>query len=239
MQHLSVKRPEILTEIKSIPLFSELDDMQLESIIDQSKIVDLHAGDTLFYAGENASYFYYVKYGQIRLFLESFDGNVKVIDIINSDQVFAEAITFSRSHTYPLNAQALKDSHLYAISIEAFKTILKQSVDTCFRVMGRMAQRLHFQLIEINNLSLHNATYRLIFHLLHEISKHPDSKSRIALDYPKNVLASRLSIKPETLSRILLRLKKKRVIEVKGNQIILSDVGGLKRYLSDDELFGT
>lgn len=231
MRHLSSKRPEILSELKSITLFSELDDKQLDVIIEQSRIIDLKAGENLFYAGEPAPYFYYLKQGQIRVFLESSEGNEKVIDVIHSEQMFAEAMAFLDRETYPVSTQALKKSTLYAIDIAAFKGVLSESIESCFRVMAALTKRLHFQLMEINNLSLHNATYRLISHLIQQIPKNTDAGVQVILDYPKNVLASRLSIKPETLSRILLRMKNKEFIDVNGNQIILKNPEELKQYL--------
>ena len=55
--------------------------------------------------------------------------------------------------------------------------------------------------------------------------------SDIHLSTPKNIIASRLSIKPETFSRILLQLSKQGLIEINGNDITLLDVDGLRALL--------
>ena len=232
MQHLSTQRPDIYSELESITLFSQLDRAQLDVVINQSRIIELKAGEKLFYAGEDAHYFYYLKQGQVRVFIESSEGNEKVIDVIHSGHMFAEAVAFLDQQPYPVSAQTLKSSTLYAIDIVAFKNVLKDSIETCFRVMAALTKRLHFQLMEINNLSLHNATYRLVSHLIQDIPEDSDGNTHFVLDYPKNVLASRLSIKPETLSRILLRMKNDDFIHIEGNQIILKNPEKLKLFLN-------
>jgi CRP-like cAMP-binding protein len=49
----------------------------------------------------------------------------------------------------------------------------------------------------------------------------------LQLNTPKHVVASRLSIQPETLSRILSRLSKQSLIEVRGSHIEVLDYDGL------------
>ncbi|MCP4042749.1 MAG: winged helix-turn-helix domain-containing protein, partial [Gammaproteobacteria bacterium] len=48
---------------------------------------------------------------------------------------------------------------------------------------------------------------------------------------PKSVLAARLSIQNETLSRILKRLRKIGIIEVHGKEITVLDIGALRRLV--------
>ena len=50
----------------------------------------------------------------------------------------------------------------------------------------------------------------------------------IQLMIPKQVIASRLAIQPETFSRILTRLRNDDLIEVEGPHVVLRDVEGLR-----------
>jgi CRP-like cAMP-binding protein len=60
----------------------------------------------------------------------------------------------------------------------------------------------------------------------------------VALPAAKNIIASRLSIQPETLSRILHNLGKQELISVKGLNVQIHDVQGLRDcyYTSPFEL---
>lgn len=229
----SLNRLELISEFRTVPLFSALDDDQLLRIISRVNSLRLGAGSPVFYRGDPAESFYMVRTGQVQLFLESSDGNEKVIDIVKPGQLFAEAVTFFEGQKYPVNAVVLQDCELLSINIALFRNILRESIDTCFSLLASMCQRLHIQLMEIDNLTLHNATYRLVFHLLKSVPPDSADKMHVALTYPKNVLASLLSIKPETLSRILARLKKSDIIDVQGNEIIIKNVEDLRQFLTE------
>ena len=99
--------------------------------------------------------------------------------------------------------------------------------------MADMSRRLHRLLNEIDSLTLHNATYRLVRDLLGEPPDDVPQPPEIVLTAPKHIIASRLSIKPETFSRTLTRLSRDGLIVVRGNSIVLAD---LKRLRQEAEL---
>ena len=218
-------------ELHQIPLFSALDDQQLANVLSTSKVITLKAKKTLFEQGSSASHFYLLKSGQIKLFCLSAEGDEKVIEIINPSQTFAEAIMFLPKHVYPVNAEAIKTSELYSFDIKQFRELLDNSKETCFRLLATMGRQLHSKINDIDNLTLHNATYRLVVYLLEQLPEGALALSSIQLGATKSIIASRLSIKPETFSRILLRMSKQGLIEVHGNDITLIDVNGLRNLL--------
>jgi CRP/FNR family transcriptional regulator, dissimilatory nitrate respiration regulator len=207
--------------------FSALDDQQLATLAAACRLVRLDENENLFQHGQPAEDFFLVLAGQIKLFRLSEGGDEKVIEIITPGRLFAEAVMFMERQVYPVNAQAVQATELLAISSRVFTRILRESVDTCFRVMGIMSQRLHRHLNEIDSLTLHNATYRLVSYLLNEAAHGKQEASSLQLNTPKHVVASRLSIQPETLSRILSRLSKQNLIEVRGSHIEVLDYDGL------------
>lgn len=221
----------ILEQLHQIPLFEALDEKQLNSVLKASRTITLAAKNTLFEKDSPANYFYLLKSGQVKLFCLSADGDEKVIEIINPSQTFAEAIMFMPKHLYPVSAETIKNSELYCFDMKQFREILENSKETCFRLLATMGRRLHSKINDINNLTLHNATYRLVVYLLEQLPEGAMELSSIHLGATKIVIASRLSIQPETFSRILLRMSKQGLIEVQGNDITLLDVNGLRALL--------
>jgi CRP-like cAMP-binding protein len=185
----------------------------------------------LFDQGQPARRFFHVKKGQIKLFLLSADGEEKTIHIEHSGQTFGEAIMFMDKPVYPVSAEAVQPSVVFSFDNKTFRDVLEHSVQTCFRLMGAMSQRLHWHIGEIENLCLHNATFRLAAYLLRKVPPEADHDTNVHLSIPKVTLASRLSIKRETLSRILARLRKQGLIDVLGHEIILRDPQALRRLL--------
>lgn len=221
----------LLDELHRVYLFEELDDRQLERVLSSAQRISLPAKNILFEAGQSAERFYLVHEGQMKLFTLSMDGDEKVMEILNPGNTFAEAIMFMQARRYPVSAQALMDSTLYSFDMKLFRKILEESQQTCFRLMAGMSKRLHARINEISNLTLHNATYRLVVFLLEQLPEEAIELAEIHLTTPKSVIASRLAIQPETFSRILTRLSAGGLIEVKGNDISLLDVQGLRDLL--------
>ncbi len=219
--------------LRGVYLFEMLDDRQMTEILQSSAWINLASKETLFEAEQPAQRFYLLISGQVKLYCISADGDEKVMEIIHPSQTFAEAIMFMHKHAYPLSAEAIKKSELISFSMQTFKEVLEQSTETCFRLMAVMSQQLHARIYEINNLTLHNATYRLVVFLLDQLPPGVLELSRIHLTTPKSVVASRLSIQPETFSRILTRLSRTGLIEVNGNDIMLLDVEGLRTLLNE------
>jgi CRP-like cAMP-binding protein len=128
---------------------------------------------------------------------------------------------FFEQKYYPLNAIALEDSSVIRINNDDYLNVLKKSPKLCFQVMAIFSQRLHKMLLEINNLSLHDGRYKLITFLLNHTQQQEDGSIKVHLPVAKNILAQRLSIQPETLSRIFKSLSKQDLITVNNRHIIL------------------
>lgn len=217
--------------LRKNPLFTGLSDTQWASVIEHIRTHSLAEGDTLFEHGQPAARFFQLRQGQIKLYRLSIDGDEKVIEIIRPGQTFAEAVMFMEHNDYPVSAQALVPSKLISFDNELFLSLLRESVDTCFRLMGDMSRRLHSRLNEIDSLTLQNATFRLIHYLLNQLPEGALQDCDIQLGAAKNVIASRLSIKPETLSRILNNLSKAGILQVKGPLIHINDIDKLREYV--------
>lgn len=210
-------------------LFAALSDAQLKTVTDSMQEISLDEGRILFEHGQPADRFFLLLEGQIKLYRLSEEGDEKVIEIVRPGDTFAEAVMFMSGRVYPVNADALIRSRLLAFPNAVFKEVLCNSVDACFRLMADMSQRLHHRLNEIDSLTLHNATYRLVSYLLRELPEDVLQSPEIVLTTPKHIIASQLSIKPETFSRILTRLSRDGLIVVRGNSIVLADLARLRK----------
>lgn len=217
--------------LRSVYLFDSLTDPQLDQVMQRMTAVKLAPKQSLFAFRQPAQRFYLVKSGQIKLFRVSPDGDEKVVEIIQPGKTFAEAIMFMERHMYPVNAEAIEESELYSFDMEGFLDLLKDSRQTCFRLMASMSQRLHMLVEEINSLALQNATYRLVNYLLDQLPEGAVEAPSVHLSTPKSVIASRLSIQPETLSRTLARLSGQGLLDVHGSDIVLRDIQGLRKLL--------
>lgn len=227
------------SELRRSHLFAQVDDSQLAALTHVIQEIELTSGDTLFTHGQPAERFFFVRSGQIKLFRISPEGQEKTIEIIEPGQTFAEAVMFmGASGRYPVNAQAVTDTSLYAFDQQQFLKVLSGSTEICLGMLSAMSRRLHMLVNQIDGLTLQNATYRLVMYLLEHAPQGVAETLEIELTTPKGVIASQLAIQPETFSRILAKLKRLNLIEVNGNHIALRSLHGLRNLayvpVSDD-----
>ncbi len=208
----------MIDELRRGPLLSRLETEQLERVSRHASRVSLDAEQLLFSQGDPANRFYLLLKGQMQLFRLSPEGAEKVIEIVSPGQTFAEALMFLNAPRYPVCASALCPSELIAIDARDFASMLRESVETCFQLLGVLSQRLRGLIGEIDDLTLHTATSRVARYL---IAKMPPGQRILELDVRKGVLASRLSVQPETFSRVIKSLSEQAVIRMQGTQVTI------------------
>ncbi len=225
-------------DLRDTYLFSQFDEKQLERVRAMSHRINLEDGEALFEVGDPARRFFMVTEGQIKLSRLSMNGNEKVIEVVSAGFTFAEALMFLDKPNYPVRAVAIGSTSLLSIDSAAFLKLLRESVDTCFRVMGDMSQRLRQLIKEIDDLTLQNATGRVAGFLCGKYMNQGETRVEFDLDTPKGVLASRLSVKPETFSRILSNFSSQGLVRVKGGHIEILDPDRLREYAQSSGVCG-
>lgn len=217
--------PTLIKSLRQHTLFAKMPESHFQQVLQHTVVRHLKSGETLFEQNDKAKRFYLLSSGQVKLFRLSPAGNEKVVDIIVPGSTFGEALMFLDYPNYPVGAQALEASTVISIDSGGFSEILRNSTETCFAIMGDMSQRLRGLLHEIDDLSLHSATCRVAAYLLKTAS---EDSNQLELPVAKQVLASRLSVKPETFSRIFKDLTRRGIIEVEGNRIEILDLDALR-----------
>ncbi len=208
------------TDLKQNFMFARLSDEQIDRVAKHAVRIHLDEGEMLFQQNDRADRFYMMLRGQIKLFRLGPNGNEKVIEIVTPCSTFAEALMFLDRPTFPVGAQALQAAEVISVDAIDFARMLRESIDTCFMLMGDMSQRLRGLIQEIDDLSLNSATCRVAAYL---ITKSSPGGSAFNLEIPKQTLASRLSVKPETFSRIIRNLSDQGILKVHGSRVDISD----------------
>lgn len=219
--------------IRAIPLLSELDAKQLETMIETSIRRELEGEQLLFQHGSDARYFYLVEKGSVKLSRLAPNGQEKVIEILRQGHTFAEAVMFFDKPLYPVDATALEKTVVIGLDGHRFIEFLRESPETALRLMGTLSMRLHRRVNEIDSLSLQNSTLRVINYLLQNLPNDDADHAVVELESTKKLIAARLSIQPETFSRALNQLQKKGAIRVAGSTIEILAVEMLRDLAID------
>jgi CRP-like cAMP-binding protein len=145
------------------------------------------------------------------------------VDIIGPGMSFAEAAMFMEAPGYPVSAVAAVESTVARFPSREYLAILRESPETCLRMLGNLSQRLHMRIREIEYLTLESATHRLVRLIESRLPGDTAGPAELTLQESRQELASRLSMKPETLSRILRHLADAGAIVVHGRVLQVPD----------------
>lgn len=212
-----------LPAIRDHHLLAGLSPGQLQRLLAATHVDDFEAGQLLFDRGQPAQSFFIVLEGQVNLVLYSRSGEEKIVEILGPGHSFAEAVMFMEAPGYPVSAVAALRSRVARFSNAVYLAILRESPETCLRMLGHLSRRLHMRLREIEYLTLESATHRLVRLIEGRLPHEAPGPVEITLQESRQELASRLSMKPETLSRILRHLSDAGAIAVHGRVLQVPD----------------
>lgn len=220
--------PAVAERVEASPLFRAFDPDAMRRVLRLVQALSLKPQQLLFQRGDPASHFYVVLSGHVHLVLRSRAGEERVAERIGPGQSFAEALMFLDAPAYPLAAIAADACEVLAVPNAEYRQALAESPATCLRLLAEFSQRLHGLVRQVEELSLESARSRLVRHVAMLAGAATEGEATLQLGEPKHMLASRLGIQPETLSRILRALSDEGVISVDGRTIHVRDLVRLR-----------
>lgn len=217
---------DIRTFLARTFLFNSFSDGELGILADVVSLKKIGKGEQIFSAGLDASAFFIVISGKVKIFTLSPEGREYTLHIHGPGDPVAEAAIFD-SMTYPASCMALEDTVLARISREGFLDLIKKYPEFSLKIMSGYSRRLRQFVAKIEELTGRDVRSRLARYLLVN-SRTENGKTVCRLNHSKKELASLLGTIPETLSRALAFLKRQKLVTEKNNTIVVSDPEKLK-----------
>ena len=215
------------------PLFHPLDEIAQQRLLAAMREYRHPTETLLIRQGQAATHFFLVLEGRVKLFRISVDGQEKVVEIIQAGQTFAEAVMFMQHSVYPVFAETLAATHIVSIPNDLMLQVLSEHPKSCLHLLGHLSIRLHMRLGELETLTLQNATQRFALYLIQQLENRAAESADIDLMLPKHLIAARLSMQPETLSRLMARLRDEGLITITGRHIHIASVANLLTRFND------
>lgn len=215
-----------------LPLFDGLGEERVMDLL-AGAAVEMHPPRTmLFDAGAPADAFFILLSGRVKLMAISPEGKESIVEIVEPVTSFAEAAMFA-SGRYPVSAETLEEADLIRVRAVAFMGALREDQELAQRMLAAL-YRWNRQLgRERKALKAQNPAQRVAWFLLSLASDLDDSDSpgsvTVALPYKKSVIASRLGMEPESLSRVFARLREHGV-DARGKGVAIADMSRLRRF---------
>jgi CRP-like cAMP-binding protein len=224
--------------VRSTPLFGTMPQDVALSLIGNQPVRSFEKGTTLFQQGEPASSFFVILDGWVKLFRITPDGSEAVVAVFRRGETFAEAAIFLGGR-YPVSAEVVTNARLARIDGEMLRRRIREQPDLALAVLASSSYHLKALVEQIEQIKVLSAPQRIADFLV-RLAPVKEGTCVIELPYEKALIASRLGMKPESLSRALAKLRPLGV-SVDRDNVSMVDVDLLVRFVEasprDDEGF--
>ena len=226
------RHPQIKIQafLANLPMFADMRREELDRIAASTVPIYAEKGQSIVQCGDPCTGFHLVVYGQVKLGFTSPQGVEKVIDIVRPGQSFGEALLFL-DKPYMVFAQALADAMLLHVAKHAMLQELSCDPGFARRLLSGLARRVHGLVRDVEAYSLRSGQERVIGYLLADAADISVIGKPVEVHLPpgKSVIASRLNMTPEHVSRILHDLAASGLIAVDGRTVRIPDLESLRR----------
>lgn len=185
----------------------------------------------IFEQGEPVTHFYIVLSGWVKIFRPRADGTEAVIEVFGPGESFAEAALFMPGG-YPASAQAVEEGCVLRIPADSWIDKLRERPELAAAMLSALAAQLKRLAGRIETAGGRTASRRAAEFLLKVCPPGDGGEApRVRLPYEKHLIANRLGMKPETLSRALAVLRRHGAV-VEGRDARIVDREALRRHVS-------
>jgi CRP-like cAMP-binding protein len=208
--------------VERLPLFNGLARRHLASVARNARLSRVPRGVALTRRGGPAQDVIAVAEGMLKLSLQRADGAERVVRFVAPGESFGEAAALL-ARPSAVDATALADSVVVVIRAAAIRSLMSRDPEFSRRMATLLAARMLDLITEVEASELRPAAERLAGYLLSLTQPGNGNAPTARLPTTKTLVASRLGMKKETLSRLLHDFVSRRVIEVSRRDIAILD----------------
>jgi CRP/FNR family cyclic AMP-dependent transcriptional regulator len=220
--------------LKRVPLFSQLDDDELEKIRklcvtqhyvkDRIILIEEEAGNTLFL----------IQKGRVKVSRISDDGREVILSILEPGDFFGE-LSLIDGKARSASVTAIEDSEVLMLRRGDFLGLLADYPQISISLMKELAGRIRKSDTQIKSLSLQDAMGRVASSLIMLAEDHGRSRKNEVV-IPKiplqQDLANMAGTSRETISRVFRYLEDEQLIKRTGRKITIPDFNRFKKMFS-------
>lgn len=213
--------------IRKAPMLAMLPDDTLQALLAQADVETWPRHSVLFEQDQPAVAFYLILDGWTKLFRMTPGGDQAVVGVFTRGDCLAEAPCLSGG-TYPVTCEMVTEARLLAIPGRRIVEHIRVNPEIGLAMLASISLHLRELVEQIEELKARTGPQRLAEFLL-ALAPVTAGSCAIALPYEKVLIAGRLGMTPESLSRAFQRLRELGVL-ITRNDVSVSDVARLAEF---------
>lgn len=200
-------------------LFRMLNEQQLDDILCATKTMQTKANTAIVSHGDTANGTFWIVYGQVKIVLHTKQGTEKILEILGQNTCFGLGeMLLNRPHIALIKTTT--EAMLLHVDRAAIMRVAEQNFDFSRELMTCVGRQFYSLVRDIEGYS-QTAKQRVAEYLLRQSRR--ETSEDIELVAKKSLIASRLSLTPETLSRLFHDLAAEGMIAISGRRIKILD----------------
>lgn len=200
--------------LAQLPMFQRTARPQLAELASQAQARQAAPGSVIAARGERVPGLTVLRYGLAKI---SVKGDVdRVMRLVGAGETFGEAALFLEQ-PLPVEVTAVTDTGLLIVPAEPLLSLFDRDPRFARGLLASVCQRLQTMVADFEAATVHGARERLAAYL------GSLGEDTATLPAPKGVIASRLGMTKETLSRLLRAFMQEGLIAVANREIRLLD----------------
>ena len=219
-------RPHELTQLKALPLFSEIREESLTSLLDAALLQQFPTGVVLIREGESADFLHVLVDGLVEIFTEQ-NGGEWGISLINPVSTFILAAVVS-DQPYLSSARTLADTRILLIPAQRVRTVFDRDVAFARIVARELALAYRLSVKKLKGYMARSSVERVANWILAEAQR-DSSQANIVVPFDRGTLASHIGTTRENLSRSLALLTEHGV-RIRGREIVIDSKTQLEAF---------
>lgn len=224
-------KPEYRQIACQTPLLSSVPDAEVDRILAEAHVTRFERGQLIFLQGETANAVYIVLEGWVKLYRIAANGAEAIVGVFTRGRSFGEAVAF-RKDVYPVSSEAVTPCTLLRVEAESYLRGMRNSPETATAMLSATFAHLHSLVSQLESMKARTGAQR-VAEFLCELAPCDTGACELTLPYDKTLIAGRLGMKPESLSRAFARLKPEGVT-IQQNKAQIADLKRLRDYIEDD-----
>lgn len=224
-------KPEYADIARRTLLLASAPQTIVDFLLARAAVSDVARGVTIFSQDDPADAIYIVLEGWVKLYRISAAGTEAVVGVFTKGHSFGEAVAL-RGGVYPVFAETVTDATLLRIDAKSFLAHLQSSPGIAISMLTATYAHLHSLVAQIEQLKAQTGPQRVAEFLL-ELTQTDTGPCAVNLPYDKVLIAGRLGMKPESLSRAFAKLKEQGV-NMHQSSAEIADVEALRAFARRD-----
>ncbi|MGB3290525.1 MAG: Crp/Fnr family transcriptional regulator [Burkholderiaceae bacterium] len=209
--------------IQNLDLFRALPDDALDAALQNAQVCRLADGEAAFHQGEEATRFFVLLHGHLKVVQITPEGEQVVVRYVNPGDVFGIARAMRRSH-YPASTIAVQESIALAWPSSEWDQFISSNphfASNALQTVGQRLQDAHSRIRELSTEEVEQRVARAILRLIDQSGEETPEGIQINFPITRQDIAEMTGTTLHTVSRLLSAWKERGLVNSGRKRIVV------------------